>query len=564
MRVVLRSLVRDPRATRGHRIRQTVLDVPELSIGRGAEQLIQIADARMAVEHALIERKSDGFYVTALSPEGVMVNEVAQRKSVLRSGDVMSFAGRHLSVEDIRPDGVIVLRLGLPLEAAPGEAVAPAHQSLKDTGLRATGASWGLVFAVLAVTLLVPLLASLNTPLRAHLRAAPLLPSDALWQPGPLHTAHQPIGRDCNVCHSAAFNRVANESCAACHATTQHHVTADSPARALFAGMRCTACHVEHSTPSQLVDSGSGQCTGCHADLRKLDPQTPLQDASDFGSNHPGFSRAILEPAGSGNDTVWNTRIERSDFRPRTQEHSNLKFSHEVHLDKRGIKSPTGDQVLKCADCHQADASGRSMAPVRMEAHCVRCHSLRYDENDPASAVPHGALRPMFTALQEHFSRMFLAPAAHGSSGRRRPGGEHAVLSRDEQRLALEWTERESLQAAHELLDKRVCVECHIVTHLAGASGFDQWRIEPVKLNLSWMPRAHFSHAAHRSSGCTSCHTAAERSRSSADVLLPDIGECRGCHGGSGDRARLASDCTMCHRLHLPGRGDYVSQVAPP
>jgi hypothetical protein len=560
MRVVLRCRVRDPRAISGHRYRQTVLEVGRLTIGRGAEQLIQIPDARLAIEHARIEQKKGDFWLRALTEDAIPVNGVARRKALLRRGDVLSLAGRHLTIEDIRPDGVMVLRLGLQREGESGEAVAPAHQTLKETGLRATAASWALVAGVLTLTLLAPLLTSWNTPLRAHLRAAPLLPSDGLWLPGPLHTAHRSIGQNCNACHGATFQRVSNQACSSCHAGTQHHVPVGSPARPLFAALQCVGCHVEHSTPSQLVDTGSRQCVACHANLRKLDPQTPLQDATDFGSDHPGFSLALTEPQGQGTDTVWQTRLERADFRPRSQEHSNLKFSHEVHLDKRGIKSPTGDQVLTCGDCHQADASGRNMQAIRMEAHCSRCHSLLYDENDPTSAVPHGALAPVFTALEDHFSRMFLQPAVPGASPaqRRRPGGERVALTRDEQRRALEWTTRESMQAAHELLEKRVCFECHTITHLPGRTGFDQWRIEPVKLASSWMPRAEFNHAAHRSSTCVSCHRTAERSRSSADVLMPDIKECRSCHGGGHDKARLASDCTMCHRLHLPDRGDFV------
>ena len=169
MRVVLRCRVRDPRAINGHRYRQTVLEVERLTIGRGAEQLIQIPHARIAVEHAKIEQKRGDFWLQALTQAAVVVNGVPRRKTPLRSGDVLSLAGRHLTVEDIRPDRVIVLRLGLPRDGASGETVAPAHQTLKDTGLRATTpASWALVLGVLALTLLVPLLTSWNTPLRAH------------------------------------------------------------------------------------------------------------------------------------------------------------------------------------------------------------------------------------------------------------------------------------------------------------------------------------------------------------------------------------------------------------
>ena len=155
---------------------------------------------------------------------------------------------------------------------------------------------------------------------------------------------------------------------------------------------------------------------------------------------------------------------------------------------------------------------------------------------------------------------MFLQSPDAGTpaSPRRRPGGEQVALTRDEQRRALEWTTRQSLQAARELLEKRVCFECHTVTHLAGLKGFDQWRVEPVKLASSWMPQAQFNHAAHRSSNCVACHRGAEHSRSSADVLMPEIKECRTCHGGGRDKTRLASDCTLCHQLHLPGRGDLA------
>ena len=53
-------------------------------------------------------------------------------------------------------------------------------------------------------------------------------------------------------------------------------------------------------------------------------------------------------------------------------------------------------------------------------------------------------------------------------------------MTRDEQRRALEWTTRQSLQAARELLEKRVCVECHTVTRLPGLTGFEQWRVEEL------------------------------------------------------------------------------------
>jgi hypothetical protein len=520
--------------------------------------------------HAVIEKRGGAPFLRVLTGQPLMVNGSPHQRVTLKRGDVLSLADGRLRVDDVRADGVLVLRLDLPTGGASDASLAADARSLKDAGVRAAPASWALGLSVLSLTLLWPLLTSLNTPLRAQLRDAALLPSDAIWQPGSLHTAHQSIGGNCNACHSVAFDRVADRACAACHPGTQSHVPQESPAHSLFAAMHCADCHVEHTRSTRLVDASSQACVDCHADLRKSDPQTVLQDVTDFGSGHPDFSLAMLEPPATpgsgGTDLVWRTRMLPAGFRPKPEEHSNLKFSHQVHMDQRGIKSPDGDQVLTCGDCHRSDPGGRHMAPIRMEQHCARCHSLQFDENDAATAVPHGSLQLMFTALEAHFSRMFLYndAAAARLSERRRAGGEQTVITRDEQRRALEWTTRQSLQAAHELLEKRVCVECHTVSALPGMTGFNRWRVEPVKLSSSWMPRAQFSHAAHRSSTCISCHVTAETSRSSSDVLMPHIEQCRVCHTGTRDQKRLASDCAMCHRLHLPGSGDWVPVPAAP
>jgi len=587
MRVVLRT-VRVRRAAGHPRHRQAVFDVATVTIGRGADQLIQISDPRVSPAHAVLEQRDGALSLRALTDQPIPVNGHPQLRTALIRGDVLTLADGRLRVDDVRADGVVVLRLDGAVDT--DATLAAEARSLKEAGVRASPASWALCLSVLALTLLWPLMTSLKTPLRTQLRDAPLVPSDALWQPGSLHTAHQSIGGDCNACHGAAFDRVDDRACGTCHAGAQHHVPLASPARARFAGMHCADCHVEHASPSRLVDNGSASCVACHANLRKFDPQTTLQNVTDFSSGHPDFSLAMLEPesrsdagskadagptaeagsksnTGSGSgvvDLVWRTRMIPSGFRPKPEEHSNLKFSHQVHMDERGIKSPDGDQVLKCGDCHQGDASGRNMLPIRMEQHCARCHSLKFDENDATTVVPHGSVKLMFTALEEHFSRMFLqngSPAMR-LPDRRRPGGEQTVMTQDEQRRALEWTQRQSLQAAHELLEKRVCVECHTVSVAPGVAGVDRWRVEPVKLAASWMPRAQFNHAAHRSSTCITCHDKADTSRSSGDILMPQIKQCQTCHGGSHDVKRLASDCTMCHRLHLPGRGDLVQGPA--
>jgi hypothetical protein len=198
------------------------------------------------------------------------------------------------------------------------------------------------------------------------------------------------------------------------------------------------------------------------------------------------------------------------------------------------------------------------MQPIQMEKHCSRCHSLRFDENDPATTVPHGDVDGVYRALIAHFSLQFLegkTGSSRTSRLARRPGGRADALSRDEQRRARDWAEQQSLLAARDLFERRVCVDCHEVTKMPERTGFRQWKVEPVKLTQVWMPRARFDHQAHKTTDCLACHIGANASKRSGDVLMPGIRECRTCHSGANAKNKLPSDCLMCHQFHLPGRG---------
>ena len=65
MRVVLRT-GRVGRVAGRPRYRQAVLNVATLTIGRGADQLIQIPDARLAIAHATIEQRNGGLHLRVL------------------------------------------------------------------------------------------------------------------------------------------------------------------------------------------------------------------------------------------------------------------------------------------------------------------------------------------------------------------------------------------------------------------------------------------------------------------------------------------------------------------
>ena len=55
---------------------------------------------------------------------------------------------------------------------------------------------------------------------------------------------------------------------------------------------------------------------------------------------------------------------------------------------------------------------------------------------------------------------------------------------------------------------------------------------------------------AHRTEECSRCHRP-EKSKSSGDVLLPNLASCRECHGDPGARDRIGTACVDCHGLHI-------------
>jgi len=537
-----------------------LFEVPELLIGSAPDQHLQVPHNDVEPRHASLRKTPNGrLLLTALTSKGVIVNGRRRTRVLLDVNDKLQLGDTTVQVRGPTSNAQCVLWVTDPYTPDEASPAGHGHGSAQSPRFTISFWSWTLTIGVTAIFLLIPLGTFLAPSVRKLLRSTPLVPSDAVWISGPLHATHQSIGNNCTACHVKPFERVRNVECEKCHADMQHHVDVRSADVALFDTQRCAACHFEHKQPSSLIQRDSRLCTDCHAQMNKLKQNALVKNAANFGSDHPEFRLAVM----TQNDIVaagqWHPQWLDSKSPGGLKENSHLKFSHEQHLDPKGIKSPTGERVLQCADCHRPNSSGREMMPIRMEVQCIGCHTLHFDENDPSSGVPHGDLQQMFRVLREHFSRQYLDATAgpRNQTGLRRPGQEQRQMSLEEQRRARDWADTQSLKMARELLERRVCVDCHDVTRVLGDAGFDQWRVSPVKLTQNWMPRARFNHAKHITQPCTACHGQAEHSKVSSDILMPTITKCRECHGDNNDSTKLSSDCVMCHRFHLPNRGQY-------
>jgi hypothetical protein len=105
----------------------------------------------------------------------------------------------------------------------------------------------------------------------------------------------------------------------------------------------------------------------------------------------------------------------------------------------------------------------------------------------------------------------------------------------------------------HPLLWGKTCQECHSLSFATPASAP---QIQKANLTARWLTRGNFDHDAHRMVVCTSCHTQAPTSKSSADVLLPGIKICQSCHRSGTEAAR--ADCSECHQYHDWKKEQYV------
>ena len=124
---------------------------------------------------------------------------------------------------------------------------------------------------------------------------------------------------------------------------------------------------------------------------------------------------------------------------------------------------------------------------------------------------------------------------------------------------ALNRAEEKAKKTSEIVFGFSLCKQCHLVT--APKKDGDIWRVARPLIVDRWMPKGVFVHASHKSINCIDCHEQAPKSKTSADVILPDLKSCRQCHGGEDVSDKLPSTCTMCHVFHRPELGPMRTDV---
>ncbi|HEX7558849.1 MAG TPA: cytochrome c3 family protein [Usitatibacter sp.] len=518
-----------------------------IRVGRNSSCEIHLPDPRIALEQGMIVNRSGLVYI-----EGEAGSQDITRKSVrsvrMKPGEPLDIGPYRLEALPAPEgyDGAVAVELARPLEIAPDLRSRTERKTLASLGLSKRSAAWAGALAILVLYFLIPAARVLDLPWRQEAANAPI--GDRAWNPGHVILAHQPIENQCSACHEVAFQHVKNGACLECHAKVASHVAPDTKPAALFAGTRCTSCHTEHKGVKTTHRDDDKFCVDCHRDIGAKAPGAGSMNVADFAAAHPAFRIAIAEGGA--------TRRVRQEARVPITQRSHLKFPHGVHLDAKGVKSPTKGRVrLECGGCHVPDASRRMFEPISMAKQCQECHRLEIEPAVTARQAPHGKPADAVAMIEEFYATLALKGVpdsfqkAFGvpGEGLLRRAGATEVERQDALRLAT----RKAQQVATDLFEVRVCKTCHEVTRESPAdASAPSWKIAPVRAASRWMPAARFDHRSHAQTKCADCHDVA-RSKSGDDVAMPGIESGRECHGGSQPRSgKVTSTCLLCHDFH--------------
>jgi hypothetical protein len=524
-------------------------------IGSAPDANVQLLGEGIGAKHATITGDGAQLQLRCARDCRVLVNGEEVDTATLSLDTVVEIAGNQLKVVAV-PTG---FHFAIEIKPDPHVDSSQFEQAFQtdidQVAISKRKLSWWALGAVLVLCLALPLV---SVMVRDHTTSAPaLLPSDALWSSRDLASAHaQAAGTQCASCHRDLFVRVRDTECRDCHKNMTDHVHADRAALTELDTQRCATCHREHGSLDELIARTDGGCTSCHADASTRFANLKLTDAQAFEpEQHPPFAARIAMPVpidGVPGAFEWRTnKTVLADAR----ENSNLKFSHQQHLDADKVIRNSDGQGMSCNDCHRPFDAER-FEPITMQGACASCHELAFDPANPERQLPHGKPREVVLALQEYFARRYADPAAAPvvRERRRLPGRTRDTVECTGNALMCARQAAENEIAAQ--FTQSGCVTCHEVTDTESNDIYERYRVLPVRLSADFFPASRFDHTAHRiqktqtgDAACMTCHKVNE-SMQSADLLLPNEKHCMDCHRSDPARHQIASSCSSCHTYH--------------
>ncbi len=605
MSFIIRQIAK--RADGGDIIRTRTIETPELTIGRGTDCDIQLADLGIMLRHArLIQLPGLMVAVEATGGIPLEIDGKFVNRADLRVADrpQINMASHRLSLEPGDAPGSVNVTAERVI-AASDSADASAETeifSLRGALPSKRILAWGLAALVLLLGLALPLFglvgsksplppamvadaarpASNQTLTPARTRLQPVLDvtapgpqtaagPDVIWTSGRISDAHAGIANECSACHVKAFQATPDSGCASCHvpAALPDHAAPARMAKGMLVktGMgadirhafglnegRCADCHKEHEGPNGALMVRSSFCTDCHTGLSSRLADTGLANVESW-EKHPQFSPNLVVRA---SDT--QPKFQRVSLDTKPSEASGLVYPHELHMSrtnavanmalKQGL--PAKDGALGCNYCHTPDSDKVRFKPIEMEKNCGACHDLGFARDGGVlRTLPHGKPAQVAGIVRDFYLSQALSPRANVQriAFERRAPGRMAEAEAQSLRITSVAEARTRAGAAIDAIfsENGVCADCHVIGRTASANPAERWQVAPVTLADHYLARGRFPHGRHDSYNGKTGDQA-----------------CIACHTGV-TRSKLATDvllpkvsqCGDCH-----GSSDVKTNVA--
>jgi len=527
------------------------LDGDSLLIGRGTNAGLRLGDDAVALEHARIERDPAGYKLADLgSITGTYLNgKPLENGTYLKDGDTIGIGGSRLRVHlrpasdllglEVRPVAADEPAAASAAHGSPAAVKAPEVDYLGAYTLRRpffTQGSLAVLFTLAAVAILLAL------PLTRALRA---------FQPGPISDRHQrakdggPVG--CFDCHTP-WKGPAATNCQTCHQRNDHQERqVSTPA--------CSDCHFEHRGRERLTLVSNTSCVVCHGDLQVKGggPPAYARNISAFPEQHADFSVSLL----------GGQRVPLTEAVTRHADPGTVKLNHAFHL-KPGLitNGPQKRETLSCESCHHPGEGSTGLIAVSYKQDCNRCHRLTFDDNRPDVEAVHGEPSAVYSDLVRVYQ---VNEGQMGSLRERR----RAIVQGSGASSGLDVSPgvRVQVERAELHVFRSACATCHPVN--LDVRPYPS--VEKTKIQAEWFSLSHFDHQKHlekqiKGLTCETCHVRSRTSTATADVLVPGIEVCGGCHGGGKAPGEAETrpgprTCRECHQYHpvsmaeLAGKG---------
>ena len=533
-----------------------------VSLGRGTDNEVELPAAGVLLHEGVLHKREGGLFFES---EGEGRNNISINGQPIDTGSVEVGSVIGIGPYDVTvlpSEGEVEIALTVELVRPIGDALETLRSNsktrLEQSGIGKRPLAWGATAFILLAFLVWPLVEVFVIE-RAdqNLMKSPLematdteswpLAGDLAWVTGPISGPHKFLAQNCGSCHERPFVKVQDDVCTTCHAEITNHVDPKVHDLPEVTTALCQSCHKEHQGDEPIIRQDQAFCSSCHEGLEDIASDTKLENASNFGSDHPEFRPSVVTNATTG--TVERVLLDIANW---PVENSNLAFTHKKHLNPLGILVPGQRErrVMGCADCHASDDADYGFSAVVMEDHCGECHQLNFEPTVPTRQLPHGNVETVVESLREFYGNLALRGGAQIANApavvRRRPGGR--PLNEEERLEALDWADKAAHDAGDRVFGKSVCGTCHKVTQTG--DGRSDYSLAPVMIADRWLPKGRFDHSRHRSSDCVDCHATADSDKAT-DVLLPQIATCQACHGGESAAQRVPSTCIACHDFHL-------------